>query len=69
MTKQPHSEFGRRLREARIHQGHSQRELARLARISPVYANRLEHGRQMPSIAVLRRLAKVVEKTIGELVG
>ena len=47
--------MGRRLREARIASGLSQRELA-FPGCSPAYISRIEQGERIPSLQVLRDL-------------
>jgi transcriptional regulator with XRE-family HTH domain len=47
----------KRLREAR---GRSQYALAKQAKISRVYVNKLEEGRSDPTVGMLQRLAKAL---------
>ena len=49
-------EVGRRLREARLHAGLSQRQLA-FPGCSAAYISRLEAGDRVPSLQLLRKLA------------
>lgn len=53
----------------RIAQGLSQRELGKRVGVSDVYITLLETGqRKNPSLAVLKKLAKVLKVTVAELV-
>ena len=53
---------GRRLREARVASGLSQRELA-FPGCSPAYISRIEQGERIPSLQVLRELAERCDAT------
>ena len=58
------------LKEARTKKGWSQRELAERAETTGAYIAMLETGKkQNPSLAVLKRLAKVLDVPITELLG
>ena len=55
-------EVGRRLKEARVAAGLSQRELA-FPGCSAAYISRLEQGERVPSLQVVRELARRVGST------
>jgi len=57
-----------RLREIRLERGWSQEELARRARISRVYLNKLETRKQDPRLSVVARLAEALKVKIADLV-
>lgn len=58
------------LRDIRTRKGWSQRELAIKAETTGAYIAMLETGKkQNPSLAVLKRLAKVLDVPITELLG
>jgi transcriptional regulator with XRE-family HTH domain len=57
---------GRRLREARIVAGLSQRELA-FSGCSAAYVSRIEQGERIPSLQVLRELAERCDTTEAQL--
>ena len=59
-------EVGRRLHEARDAAGLSQRELA-FPGCSAAYISRIEHGERIPSLQVIRELARRIGITEGEL--
>lgn len=48
------------LREARQARGLGLRQLAVKAQVDPSYLSRIERGKQDPSVAVLKRLAKAL---------
>ena len=55
------------LRRVRLLKGLSQDALARKARITREYVNKLEAGRYDPTVGVLKRLAKALGVPVGEL--
>jgi transcriptional regulator with XRE-family HTH domain len=57
-----------RLRQLRMEQGLSQEELARRAKISRVYLNKLETLKQDPRLSVVARLAGALRVSVGKLV-
>jgi putative transcriptional regulator len=57
-----------RLREKRTERGWSQQELARRAKISRVYLNKLETRKQDPRLSVVARLAEALKVKIADLV-
>jgi putative transcriptional regulator len=57
-----------RLREKRTERGWSQQELARRAKISRVYLNKLETRKQDPRLSVVARLAEALKVSVGNLV-
>src|ERR1700704_2608734 len=59
-------EVGRRLHEAREAAGLSQRELA-FPGCSAAYISRIERGARIPSLQVMRELARRIDITEGEL--
>jgi transcriptional regulator with XRE-family HTH domain len=60
-------EIGVTLRRVRLLKGLSQDALARKARITREYVNKLEAGRYDPTVGVLKRLAKALGVPVGEL--
>ena len=48
------------LKTLRIRRGLTQEQLARRAKVTKPYVSQLEHGVRTPSLAVLRRLARVL---------
>lgn len=56
----------KRLREAR---GLTQAGLARKARVTREYVNKLEAGRHDATVGVLQRLARALGVTLSELLG
>ena len=56
------------LKRVRQRRGMTQAELARKARVSLPYVGRLEIGRHDPKLSTLRRLAKALGVSVGELV-
>lgn len=56
-----------RLKKIRQAKGMSQGALAKRARISREYLNRLEKGRYDPTVGVLQRLAKALGVSVTEL--
>jgi transcriptional regulator with XRE-family HTH domain len=57
-----------RLRKIRTQRGWSQEELARRARISRVYLNKLETRKQDPRLSVVARLAEALKVRVGDIV-
>lgn len=57
------------LRVWRDHRGLTAAQLAAAARITPAHVSKLESGNGSPSLAVLRRLAKVLDVELDLLVG
>jgi transcriptional regulator with XRE-family HTH domain len=57
-----------RLKSFREAQGLSQMVLASKVKITREYVNKLEAGRYDPTLSVVRRLAKALKVTVGELV-
>jgi transcriptional regulator with XRE-family HTH domain len=60
--------LGMRLKSLREAQGLSQMVLASKVKITREYVNKLEAGRYDPTLSVVRRLAKALKVTVGELV-
>jgi putative transcriptional regulator len=56
-----------RLRKIRTQRGWSQEELARRARISRVYLNKLETRKQDPRLSVVARLAEALKVSVGDI--
>ncbi|TCO45273.1 helix-turn-helix domain-containing protein [Actinocrispum wychmicini] len=59
--------LGDRLRELRQQQGLSLRQLAATAGVSPALLSQIENGTADPSLATLRKLAKVFDESIANL--
>ena len=57
------------IRVRREHRGLTQTLLAEQAGIDKIYLSQLESGRKSGSVAVLRRLARVLSVDIDDLVG
>ena len=56
------------LRAARQRKGMTQEQVARKAQVTPFYVSQLETGlRKNPSLPVLRRLARALGVSVGEL--
>ncbi len=53
--------IGERVRQARIWQGLSQKQLARTAGLDPSHVSHIECGRRDPSCINLRKLAEALE--------
>ena len=62
-------QLGMRLKRLRISKGLSQAALAKKARITREYVNKLEAGRYDPTVGVLQRIAKALDVPVGELLG
>ena len=60
-------ELGRRVRELRIRQGHTQENLAGLAGIHVTYVSGIERGVRNPSLRSIRALALALGVPVGEL--
>jgi transcriptional regulator with XRE-family HTH domain len=58
--------IGRRLREARLRRGLTQRQLSSPG-VSFAYISRIEAGTRRPSVAVLRRIAPRLEVSVSWL--
>jgi transcriptional regulator with XRE-family HTH domain len=62
--------FGMRLKRLRTAHGLTQVDLAKHAKVTQGFIAQLEGGlKKDPSLATLRRLAKALKVTVGELVG
>ena len=59
--------FGKRVRAQRLKMNLSQEELAHEADSNRTYISDVERGRRNPSIIVVERIAKVLNKSIGDL--
>lgn len=59
--------MGTRIRTLREARDMSQGELAKHARITREYVNKLEAGRYDPTVGVLQRLAKALKVKVTEL--
>ena len=60
--------LGKRLKHLRTVRGLSQEALAKQARITREYVNKLEAGRYDPTISVVQRLARALKVSLAELV-
>ena len=60
-------QMGTRIRTLREARSMSQNELAKRARITREYVNKLEAGRYDPTVGVLQRLAKALKVKVTEL--
>ena len=60
-------QLGVKLKTLREEKGMSQEALARRAKITREYVNRLEAGRYDPTVGVLQRLAKALGVPVTEL--
>lgn len=63
------SSFGKRLRECREAKGLSQQDLGKLLETSYTVIGKYERDEMKPSIDVARKLAKLVDTTVGYLLG
>ena len=61
--------FGRRLQQAREHEGISQSRLAEELDLDHSYISRLESGARMPSVALLLALKRRYGWSVDELLG
>ena len=69
MAQIPEAEvFGARLKELREKRGETVRSLAEAVETSFTYISDLEHGRKVPSLSMLLRLAAALECKVTELV-
>jgi transcriptional regulator with XRE-family HTH domain len=59
--------LGMRLKKLRLAQRMSQDALARKAKITREYVNKLEAGRYDPTIGVIQRLAKALKVNVKDL--
>jgi transcriptional regulator with XRE-family HTH domain len=59
--------MGMRIRKLREERDMSQTELARKAKISREYVNKLEAGRYDPTVGVLQKLARALGVPVTEL--
>jgi transcriptional regulator with XRE-family HTH domain len=60
--------IGRRVQALRIERGLTQEALAAKTKLSRGYLARLETDRHDPTLSTVRRLAKVLRVTVGQLV-
>lgn len=60
--------FGTRLKELREKRGETVRSLATLADTTFAYISAMEHGRKVPSLSMLLRLAAALDCKVTELV-
>lgn len=69
MVRIPEAEvFGARLKELREQRGETVRSLAEAVDTSFTYISDLEHGRKVPSLSMLLRLAAALDCKVTELV-
>ena len=69
MVRIPEAEvFGARLKELREQRGETVRSLADAVETSFTYISDLEHGRKVPSLSMLLRLAAALDCKVTELV-
>lgn len=61
--------FGKRVRECRDAKGLSQQELAKLMTTSYTVIGKYERDEMTPSIEVAKKLAKLLDTTVGYLLG
>lgn len=61
--------FGKRLRECRDAKGLSQQDLAKLMKTSYTVIGKYERDETKPSIDVARNMAKLLDTTVGHLLG
>lgn len=59
--------FARRLREARLEAGLSQARLAELAGLDRTYVSHLERGLANPSLLKMSQLARIVGRSVADL--
>ena len=60
--------FGARLKELREKRGETVRSLATLADTTFAYVSAMEHGRKIPSLSMLLRLAAALDCKVTDLV-
>ncbi len=63
------STFGKKLRECREAKGLSQKELAKLLNTSYSVIGKYERDEMQPSIEAAKKIAKLVDTTVGYLLG
>lgn len=61
--------FGKKLRECREDKGLSQQELAKILKTSHSVIGRYERDEMSPSIDAVKKLAQVLDTTVGYLLG
>ena len=61
--------FGKKLRECREDKGLSQQELAKILKTSHSVIGRYERDEMSPSIEAVKKLAQVLDTTVGYLLG
>lgn len=61
--------LGDRIRETRVHQGKSLRELAKDLDVTPSYLSDIENDRRVPAEPVLQRIAQQLGLDFNELMG
>lgn len=59
--------IGKRIRKLRKEMGLTQEQLADKVNITPHHLCYVENARRRPSLPLVRRLARVLETTLGEL--
>jgi transcriptional regulator with XRE-family HTH domain len=65
----PAGHVGVRVREIRVGQGLSARELASRAGVSPAYLSRLENGRLSPTVSTLTRVMRAMGEPVSKAFG
>jgi transcriptional regulator with XRE-family HTH domain len=55
------SSFGEVVRRARTNQGYTQRQLAQVCNVSPMYISQIETKNRVPSFKICRALAQALE--------
>ncbi len=63
------SNFGKKLAEQRKQKGLSQKELAKMLNTSHSVIGKYERGEMTPSIEAAKKIAKLLETTVGYLLG
>lgn len=64
----PARAFGESVRDARIADGVAQEALAHLAGIERSHLGKIERGEHMPTLALVLKIARALNRTAGELV-
>ena len=59
--------FGAAVRAARTRRGIAQEALAHLAKIERSHAGKIERGEHMPTLAMILKIARALERSAGEL--
>lgn len=59
--------LGERLKDIRLKQGLSLRELARQAKVSPSFISQIENGKSQPSVATLYSFSQLLDISIDDL--